>query len=310
MYLLFLPIVIVGIIVAAYKQIAVSKKLGVSATAMDILQGRWFMHMFHVRKDDATIALMKNLPTGSHYGQLIFALPMFITHKLTGYLPAFAGIPKEGEETLASFIAWRTPIFDQHIQDQLPNITQIVSMGAGYDSKGFNSVKNNKITLYELDMSEIQKLKIEALKKANIFNDQVVYVPVDFNHESWSDKLLEAGYKTDEKTIFIYEGVTLYLNEETVIQSIEDVDKITCEGSSLVFDYYSKQFVEKTMANKKSSQYLSGMNESLKFGVDTSDAEIHINKLIENTKFKITSNRLVAGKNKMKKFVGVVFVSK
>ncbi len=85
LYLLFLPIIIAAMIVAAYKQIAVSKKLGVSSTAMDILQGRWFMHIFDVRKDDVTIELMKHLPTGSHYGQLTFVLPMLIVNKLTGF---------------------------------------------------------------------------------------------------------------------------------------------------------------------------------------------------------------------------------
>ncbi len=194
LYLLFLPILVMALIIVSYKQIAISKKFDVSATAMDILQGRWYMHLFNIREDQVTIELMKHLPTGSHYGQLFFALPMLIVHRLTGYTPTLAKVPEASQVSILSLIPWRTTVFDQHIKSQLDGVTQIVSMGAGYDSKGMNSIKDSPITLFELDMPKIQGLKIDALKKATLYDNKIVYVPVDFNNESWSDKLVEAGY--------------------------------------------------------------------------------------------------------------------
>ena len=43
--ILAIPGAIVGILLTAYKQIIVSKRLGVSQTAIEIINGRWTMHV-------------------------------------------------------------------------------------------------------------------------------------------------------------------------------------------------------------------------------------------------------------------------
>ena len=49
-----IPLAIVGLSLAAYRQIIVSKRLGVSQTAIEIINGRWTMHVFGMREDNAT----------------------------------------------------------------------------------------------------------------------------------------------------------------------------------------------------------------------------------------------------------------
>jgi len=41
---LFIPMAIVGVVLVAYKQMVVSKRLGVSQTAIEVINGRWTMH--------------------------------------------------------------------------------------------------------------------------------------------------------------------------------------------------------------------------------------------------------------------------
>ena len=50
----FVPLAIVGFVLVAYRQMVVSKSLGVSQTAIEIINGRWTMHIFGIRVDDAT----------------------------------------------------------------------------------------------------------------------------------------------------------------------------------------------------------------------------------------------------------------
>ena len=47
--ILAIPLAIVGLLLTAYKQIIVSKRLGVSQTAIEIINGRWTMHVFGLR---------------------------------------------------------------------------------------------------------------------------------------------------------------------------------------------------------------------------------------------------------------------
>ena len=49
--IVFLPVAFVGLLLTAYKQIVVSKRLGVSQTAIEIINGRWTMHIFGLRQD-------------------------------------------------------------------------------------------------------------------------------------------------------------------------------------------------------------------------------------------------------------------
>ena len=53
--ILFLPIVILGALLVAYKQIVVSKKLGLSMTAIEVINGRWTMHIFGMREDELSL---------------------------------------------------------------------------------------------------------------------------------------------------------------------------------------------------------------------------------------------------------------
>ncbi len=47
--ILFIPLAIVGFILVFYKQMYVSKKLGVSSTAIEVINGRWTMDVFGLR---------------------------------------------------------------------------------------------------------------------------------------------------------------------------------------------------------------------------------------------------------------------
>ena len=51
--IVFLPLALVGVLLVAYKQMVVSKRLGVSQTAIEVLNGRWTMHVFDIRNDRA-----------------------------------------------------------------------------------------------------------------------------------------------------------------------------------------------------------------------------------------------------------------
>lgn len=78
LHLLFLPLGLVGVFMAAYKQIIVSKRLGSSQTAIEVINGRWTMHVFGIRKDDATERIASALPNTSTSGLWLALFPLWV----------------------------------------------------------------------------------------------------------------------------------------------------------------------------------------------------------------------------------------
>ena len=82
--LLFIPLVIISGIIAVYKQVLVSKKLGVSSTAISVIGARWLMDVFDIRKDTASVKLYRVLPNGYVFGMWVLFFPAYLRYKISG----------------------------------------------------------------------------------------------------------------------------------------------------------------------------------------------------------------------------------
>ncbi|MBN1123090.1 MAG: SAM-dependent methyltransferase [Anaerolineae bacterium] len=150
-------------------------------------------------------------------------------NRLNGILPG-----------LTEFMIARTAYFDGLFVDALNNQTpQIVFLGAGYDTRAYRFAELNQGTrIFELDAAPTQDRKKKCLKKARIdIPEQVTFVPINFNQESLGDALGKAGYENGKKTLFIWEGVSYYLDAESVDATLEFVSRTAAPGSTIAFDY-------------------------------------------------------------------------
>jgi methyltransferase (TIGR00027 family) len=137
------------------------------------------------------------------------------------------------------FIA-RTAYLDEVVERALrEDIPQIVFLGAGYDTRAFRFADLIQGTqIFELDIPATQAHKRGLLAEAGVAAPAgLTYVPIDFNRESLPEKLAEAGYAADEKTLFIWEGVSYYLPAQTVDGVLRFVREGSAAGSVLCLDY-------------------------------------------------------------------------
>ena len=84
----------------------------------------------------------------------------------------------------------------------------------------------NKIRVFEVDHPGTQIAKMEKIEK--IFGrppEHVVYVPVDFESEDLGRKLLEKGYNKSQKTLFIMEGLVMYIPSKAVDETLVFISK-------------------------------------------------------------------------------------
>jgi methyltransferase (TIGR00027 family) len=122
---------------------------------------------------------------------------------------------------------------------------QLVILGAGYDSRPYRFAHLlGGVQVFEVDhpaTSTAKQAKVRALIGGIPAN--VAYVPVDFTVDNLADKLLECGYCTTRRTVFLWEGVTPYLNLEAVDTVLSFVMASAAAGSTIVFDYILRAVV-------------------------------------------------------------------
>ncbi len=179
-------------------------------------------------------------------------------------------IAELGEEGLANLVMNRTGYFDSIIDKAKDDAEQFVVMGAGLDTRAYNDLKNSGLKMFELDQTTTQQLKRKYLQKAGIDTAHVTFVETDFSQEDWFSTLKSAGYDASKRTIFLWEGVTLYLGETAVRNTLRTVKANAAEGSIIVADIYAKRFVsgEYAPGMKATLPVLDMTDEQLGFGLE------------------------------------------
>lgn len=268
--ILFIPIAIIGVALVAYKQLIVSARLGVSQTAIEIINGRWTMHIFGLRDDYAAAKLTPVLPNSSTVGLWLALTPLYVYYRISGSTKWYPVIAKMGEEGLANLVLNRTGYFDSLIDKAKNDAEQFVLMGAGLDTRPYNDLKDSGLRIFELDQATNQQFKLKYLKKAGIDVAHVTYVATDFSQKSWFNSLVEAGYDPSKRTIFLWEGVTLYLSEGSVRTTLRTVKANAAKGSIIVVDFYAKRIVTGDYARglKATLPILDTTDEQLGFGIE------------------------------------------
>jgi methyltransferase (TIGR00027 family) len=167
----------------------------------------------------------------------------------------FAGYGERRTHGALTFIACRCRYFDDYLQERLKcGTAQLVILGAGLDSRAYrNELLQGAVKIFEVDQPATQASKMGRVKK--IFGKtptNVTYVPIDFNDETL-DKLRTYGFDLSLKALFIWEGVTYYLDAEAVEATLTWVRENASPGSTIIFDY---QYIPATNRSQRQLNYL------------------------------------------------------
>ena len=182
---------------------------------------------------------------------------------------------------LNEYMIARTAYFDHLFVEALKDQTsQVVFLGAGYDTRAYRFANLNHGTrIFELDIAPTQDRKRKCIKSARLkVPEFLTFIPIDFNHQSLADVLGEAGYQSHLKTLFIWEGVSYYLDAASVDRTFEIASKAAHPESSIAFDYIvsiSKENIDDYYGVKEFSQTMREQhpNEDLLFSIDEGEIE-------------------------------------
>jgi len=97
------------------------------------------------------------------------------------------------------------------------SISQVVILGAGFDSRGHRLSELQSTTVFEVDHPNTLDAKLSLLQIAqHQLPANVHFVRIDFNQQQLADILTPAGFQTSLPAVFVWEGVTNYLTLNAV----------------------------------------------------------------------------------------------
>jgi methyltransferase (TIGR00027 family) len=133
----------------------------------------------------------------------------------------------------------RTRFIEDRLAEEVTKGTrQVVILGAGFDTRAYRLTELLKDTrVFEVDQPATQRYKRRRIREAGIeVPPNLTYVPVDFRSDSLGSVLEAAGYDSSQTTFFIWEGVTMYLPETAIAETLGWVGS-QARGSTIIFDF-------------------------------------------------------------------------
>jgi len=135
---------------------------------------------------------------------------------------------------VAAWISIRTRFLDDLTTDAVVSgCTQVLLLGAGLDTRAFRLAWPRSTMCFELDTPEVLAFKERALDVVGARPGcRRLAVPVDLR-AAWPDPLVDAGWDPGRPTVFVAEGLLVYLTDAVRDRLVEDLSARSAPGSRL-----------------------------------------------------------------------------
>ena len=125
-------------------------------------------------------------------------------------------------------------------------VRQYVILGAGLDTFALRHRElADRLRVYEVDHPASQEMKRQQLGRVGTsLPSNLQFVPVDFETDRLDEALIRAGFDREAPAFFSWLGVTCYLTDEAVTDTIGQIAAVAAPGSRMVLDYrYPRRIV-------------------------------------------------------------------
>ena len=134
-------------------------------------------------------------------------------------------------------------------------LANLVILGSGFDSRCYRlPLRERGVRTFEVDAPGTQAEKQRVLREAGIDASRTAFVPCDFETQDWLQCLTstttstasDGPFDSSLPTLFLFEGVTMYLGRQAIMETLKRVARggqISSSGSGskspwyIAFDY-------------------------------------------------------------------------
>ncbi len=136
----------------------------------------------------------------------------------------------------------RTRVIDDFVTGAMQaDCTQLVLLGAGYDTRAIRLPALASSTVFEVDHPVTQARKRAALGHVP---ERIRYVPLDFEADALQPALIDAGLDQSQRTCVLWEGVFSYLTPEAIDVTLASLVGICAPGSQILLTYVDQRFLD------------------------------------------------------------------
>jgi len=279
--ILMIPIIpfwILGVAIYTWRVRRIVIPQNISGTAAEPYGARLLLHIAGTRIDNAAYKIAEHMILYAQPVRFLMLQAAWLALKISGYKGFFFAYPGPRPSNVVTMISHRSHFFDQSIQDVLTRednpATQLVVLGAGFDTRCYNLPEGKDIKCFEVDMPPTLKAKKRALQLAEVPHNHVTFVETDFNQETWMESLLNSGFNPNLTTYVLWEGVTMYLVEEAVRDTLNLIASLPV-GSVVGADFFSQDLIQGNppLENISKSMHtqIKYYSENFQFGIPTGE---------------------------------------
>lgn len=171
------------------------------------------------------------------------------------------------------WLALRTAFLDRELMAQVSHrgLSQVVLLGAGFDTRAARLTFPG-VRWFEVDHTESQAEKRRRIAGvAGYPEGAATYASCDFTCEDFLDRLVAVGFDVERPAAFVWEGVTMYLDEAAIRATLSRVARGAHPRSVLMFDYVGKRLAARSTgraADEALLESVAAMGEPFRFGID------------------------------------------
>jgi methyltransferase (TIGR00027 family) len=130
----------------------------------------------------------------------------------------------------------RTRFFDDYLQQASSHCPQVVLLAAGLDARAFRLDWPEGTHLFEIDLPEVFAFKEPILEREGARpRCERTTVAADLG-ENWSEPLIDAGFDPERRSVWLAEGLMLYLSSPQVAQLLHTIGDLSSVGSELAYE--------------------------------------------------------------------------
>lgn len=136
----------------------------------------------------------------------------------------------------------RTAAIDAVLRSEVEaGCDQLVLLGAGLDARAFRLPELLRCAVYELDHPSTQAYKRLRVGSLEPLAASVSFCSIDFERQTIGEVIGEAGFATQRRSCWIWEGVTMYLTPGAIDATLDAVALYSAPGSTLCMTYVTPE---------------------------------------------------------------------
>ena len=178
------------------------------------------------------------------------------------------------------YVIFREKYGDEVIEASIESgCKQLLLLGSGYDTRFFrlSSIQDNSVKTFEIDLPEtISEKKRCLLAKLGSLPHGLSLISLDLNLDNLN-RIFEYGFDSKLPTIYLWQGVSYYLNKESVSNILDYIREQMSPNSVFVFDCCSPLMTfknDRVPGINSNIDELAEIAEPYRFGMYSNEMEL------------------------------------